>query len=384
MLKSLDGLSVPRLARNIVAQLLSFPLFYKVLVANSILMMMGAIIGTALAQQLEASSGNRNNWVGLLFAFIGVILTVALNTLILRAALQPLRALRETVASLDKGDFSARVPQSPLADADLAIVSDTLNQILNHLQRYQERVQDLSAGVLRAQEDERHRIARELHDQIGQSLTLLLVRLKLIEALPQSHALDSEISDLRKGVADTIDQVRRLALDLRPPALDQLGLVPALRTLAREFEEQMHIDVQCEFSNEAITTTPERATAIYRIVQEALTNIAKHAEAHSVRIIFTCKPRALTITIHDDGHGFEPASIGHTDSTRDGPGLGLFGMEERARLLGGNCTIRSRFERGTIVTATIPINPLETIHGNSNNTTDQYHSIGYHPYPVSR
>nr|MBA3827261.1 HAMP domain-containing protein [Ktedonobacterales bacterium] len=229
--------------RHFVVRLLRVSLFYKVLIANSLLVTLGAFAGTAITLRFERHYETAGAWLAVPFTIVGVALTITLNTLLLHTAMRPLRDLQGTVEALEGGDFAARVPASPLADQNLASISETLNEMLDHVQRYQERVEDLSASVIRAQEDERARIARELHDQIGQALTLLLVRLKIIEAQPNATTVRDELRDLRAAVADTIDQVRRLALALRPPALDQLGLIPALRTLARDFADQTRITV---------------------------------------------------------------------------------------------------------------------------------------------
>lgn len=356
---------VARGARAIVARLLRFPLFYKVLIANSLLVTLGAFAGTYCTLRFKVHFEGDGAALALLFTVIGVGLTISLNTLILRAALRPLRDLRGTVAALDHGDLDARVPASPLADADLASVGGTLNQMLDHVQRYQARVQDLSASVLGAQEDERTRIARELHDQIGQALTFLLVRLKIIEAMPQATAVQPELQDLRAAVSDAIDQVRRLAHDLRPPALEQLGLIPALRALAREFADHTRCQIQLDLPESDPAMAPPRAMALYRVVQESLTNIAKHAEAHAVAITLTTTNGTIALTVHDDGCGFDPPAARQTDRRTDGPGLGLFGMEERVRLLGGTMHIASQPGAGTTVRAAIPLNPLEQPHHGS-------------------
>jgi two-component system, NarL family, sensor histidine kinase UhpB len=353
----------PPSSRGLVGRLLRFPLFYKVLIANALLVILGAFVGTAITLRFGGRIEYGEARLALLFTAIGLVLTITLNTLILRAALQPLRSLRGTVGALSLGDFSVRVPQSPLADDDLAYVSSMLNQVLDHVQRYQERVMDLSAGMLRVQEDERQRIARELHDQIGQALTFLLVKLKIIEALPQAGAMQAELRDLRAAVSDTIDQVRRLALDLRPPALDQLGLIPALRELGRTFADQTRVAVALDLPDATLDLPLERATAIYRIVQESLTNVAKHAEARTVWIMLRHDAHTIRLSVSDDGHGFDLEAVRRHERHSDGPGLGLFGMEERVRLLGGACHIESHPGAGTTIAAAIPMNPLETPHG---------------------
>jgi two-component system, NarL family, sensor histidine kinase UhpB len=346
-----------------VVRLLRFPLFYKLLVANSLLVTLGAFAGTAITLRFVRHYETGGAWLAVAFTVVGVGLTITLNTVLLRAAMRPLRDLQGTVDALGGGDLAARVPASPLADQSLVSISATLNEMLDHVQRYQERVEDLSASVIRAQEDERARIARELHDQIGQSLTLLLVRLKIIEAQPNAAAVRDELSDLRAAVADTIDQVRRLALALRPPALDQLGLIPALRTLARDFADQTRIAVAADLPEGPLAMEVERATALYRVVQESLTNVAKHADARNVTITLRVFGSMLLLDVHDDGHGFDVAVARMQERRKEGPGLGLFGMEERVRLLGGTYGITSAPDSGTTIHVIIPRNPLEAPHG---------------------
>jgi two-component system, NarL family, sensor histidine kinase UhpB len=368
---------VPQSLRHFVRRLLSMPLFYKVLIANSTLIIIGALGGTALALRSGEMHGG---WIIVVFTVTGLALTIAFNTLIVHAALQPIRVLSCTVDAFERGDFTARVPYSPVADADLSNVSIALNSMIEHIQSYQRQVQDLSGSVLEAQEDERYRIARELHDQIGQSLTLLLVRLKILEAAPQSEPLRCELSELRGAVAATIDQVRRLALELRPPALDQLGLIVALRTLIREFAEQTRIVVTSAIPDVPLSLTNERATALYRIVQEALTNIARHAEARNAHVTLAIDNHAITVAISDDGRGFDLQTVRAQRKKQEGPGLGLFGMEERTRLLGGTMTIKTKSGNGTMIIAIIPIYPLEQQHVPTNQRTNSTS----HSYITSR
>lgn len=348
---------------GVVERLLRFPLFYKVLIANSLLVALGALVVTTVTSRTDERFGTSGAGLAIFFSIIGVALTISLNTIIVRAALQPLRALRATVDAMAQGNLAVRVPESPLADADLASVAGMLNQMIDHVERYQERVQDLSASVVRAHEGERQRIARELHDQIGQSLTLLLVRLKITEATPQAAPLQQELAELRAAVAATIDQVRRLALDLRPPALDQLGLIPALRELTREYADRTRIAVTFEAPGEPVQLALDNATALYRIVQEALTNIAKHANARNVHVALHDHDHTIQVAIIDDGQGFDVQAIAQSGQDRDGSGLGLFGMEERTRLLGGAFKVATRPGAGTTIIAIIPTNPLETPNG---------------------
>ncbi len=347
-------------------RLLSLPLFYKVLIGNSAIVLLGALAGTAIT--LRVASARHDVILDLplaaIFAICGLALTAGLNALILRAALSPLDRLQYVVRRVRGGDLSVRAHPSALADPDVARLADTLNAMLDEVQHYEEQVRALSGGLIRAQEEERQRIARELHDDTGQVLTLLLIRLKLLEAQPGVEEIRPQIEELRGLISGAIDQVRRLALNLRPPTIDQLGLLPALRSLVSTFSENTRIKAKLELPREQVRLSPERALAVYRIVQEALTNAAKHAGARSVDVVVTAANGQLTATVRDDGRGFAPETYAGRSSraANGGAGVGLFGMEERARLAGGSLRIQSAPGRGTSVTLQVPVDSLEPVY----------------------
>jgi len=347
-----------------VQRLLTLPLFYKVLIANSAIVVVGALAGTAITARV-ASARPRIGFdlpLAATFALVGLALTFALNALVLRAALRPLARLQEVARRVREGDFAVRAQPSPLADAEIAQLAEALNAILDEVQRHQEQMRALSGRVIRAQEEERQRIARELHDDTGQVLTLLLIRLKLLEGQPGAGALHEQIAELRGLVSGAIEQVRRLALNLRPPSLDQLGLVPALRSLAATFTANTHLPVRLELPREPVHLSPEQTIAVYRIAQEALTNSAKHAGASELGMAVLVRDSVLHLTVRDDGRGFDPAAIERTSRAAvpsakggPGPGVGLFGMEERARLVGGALRMQSAPGAGTSVTLDLPL-----------------------------
>jgi two-component system, NarL family, sensor histidine kinase UhpB len=291
------------------------------------------------------------------FAVVGLALTGLLNALLLRAALAPLARLQEVARRVRAGDLAVRARPSPLADVEVAQLATTLNAILDEVQRHQEQMRALSGRVIRAQEEERQRIARELHDDTGQVLTLLLIRLKLLEGQPGAEALQGQIGELRGLVSGAIDQVRQLALNLRPPSLDQLGLIPALRTLATTFTANTRLPVALELPRTAVRLSPEQTIAVYRVAQEALTNVAKHANATTIALAVTLSGEALRLSVRDDGMGFDPERIARPAGrgAESGPGVGLFGMEERARLVGGTLRITSARGGGTRVTLDLPM-----------------------------
>jgi two-component system sensor histidine kinase UhpB len=345
---------------QLAQRLFGISLFYKVLIANSALIVLGALAGTAITLHVATlrSAGEGGIYVPLTVTFLvaGLALSILLNALVLRAALDPLNRLQDVVRRVGEGDLSVRANPTPLADVEIARIAATLNVMLDNVQSYENQVRNLSGALIRAQEDERQRIARELHDDTGQVLTLLLIRLKLLESLPGAEAIQPQIEELRGLIASAIDQVRRLALNLRPPTIDQLGLIPALRSLVATFTESTGLHVSVELPREPITLARERTLAVYRVVQEALTNTAKHAGAQHISVVVRREGDWLMATIQDDGRGFTPESFaGRHRQPSGGAGVGLFGMEERARLAGGSLTLQSAPGRGASVTLRVPL-----------------------------
>jgi len=206
---------------------------------------------------------------------------------------------------------------------------------------------DALRRAVEAQELERRRLARELHDEIGQDLTSLLLSLRTIEEAKGPDELREATSSLRELVVTALQDVRRLAVELRPKALDDFGLVPALERLATTFAEQtgMVVELEERLGDRRLPTEVE--TAFYRIVQETLTNVVKHAQARHVSILLVWKEENATAVIEDDGLGFDPAA-----STE---GLGLLGIRERLDLLSGRLVIESAPGAGTTLVVEIPL-----------------------------
>jgi len=197
--------------------------------------------------------------------------------------------------------------------------------------------------VVSAQELERRRLARELHDETGQALTSILLGLKGLEGSESSEG----IARLRELVVETLQDVRRLAVELRPQALDDFGLVPALERLTQGFAEQTGIAVDLEAGSAAERLPSEVETAIYRIVQESLTNVVKHARARRVSVLLARSDGKIKAVIEDDGKGFDPSETG--------AGIGLVGMRERIALLDGTLTVESSEASGTTVAVEVPV-----------------------------
>jgi len=202
--------------------------------------------------------------------------------------------------------------------------------------------------VVEAQELERKRLARELHDETGQALTSILLGLKSLEQALDSDEGREGVASLRDLVVATLQDVRRLAVELRPSALDDFGLAPALERLVDTYGRQAAVPVHLEITLGDDRLPAEVETTLYRMVQEALTNVAKHADATSISILLTRTASSVRLVVEDDGAGFEPGGA------RDG-GLGLPGMRERVAHLDGRLRVESAHGKGTTLVAEVPI-----------------------------
>lgn len=209
-------------------------------------------------------------------------------------------------------------------------------------------LKDLSSRLVQAQESERRALSRELHDEVGQALSAVLVELRNLSSelgSPLSDQTGSHLAAMKNLVENSVRVVRNMALLLRPSMLDDLGLIPALRWQAREVSKRtaMDVNVATEFGPDELPDAYK--TCIYRVVQEALNNCARHSEAKTVRIRIRQEPGCLALSVQDDGQGFDAAQ------TR---GLGLLGIQERVASLGGKCKVHSAPGNGTIVAVELP------------------------------
>jgi len=222
-------------------------------------------------------------------------------------------------------------------------------QLFEQVRTGRERLQALSQRLVEVQETERRRIARELHDEIGQVLTGLKLTLDMSMRLPK-EATQARFGEVQSMVDDLISRVRELSLELRPAMLDDLGLLPALLWHFERYTSQTHVRVKFEHHGCEERFRPDVETAAYRIVQEALTNVARHAGVGEAKVRLWKNPEALVLQIEDQGDGFDPASVSETGTTS-----GLSGMRERAVLLGGQLSIESSPGGGTRLTAELPL-----------------------------
>jgi two-component system sensor histidine kinase UhpB len=334
--------------------LLGLPLFLKVLVANVIVVLIGVGLGTWFTLTFVAAPDGVHWPAVAVMLVVGFAGSVLINAAVLRLALQPLHALEKTVDHVATGDLSARAQPVLFRDPDVERLGETLNSMLDVLQEHRQLLQKMSEQVLAAQEDERKRIARELHDETAQALTTLLIRLKILEKARTSEDMHGQIDELRELTAQTLEAVRMLAVELRPATLDDLGLLAALEAYTDSYRSRLPIHVTFSavgFEDRDNRLPPQIELVLYRVVQEALTNVAKHANAEDVRVELSRRPNQVVASITDDGEGFD---VEETMRSRE-RGLGLFGMQERLALARGQLVIDSAPARGTRITARVPL-----------------------------
>ena len=211
--------------------------------------------------------------------------------------------------------------------------------------------QVLLKALVRAQEDERARLARELHDGAGQTLTSLLMHLSALANHADNGAARQQLHDLCQKTSSTIEQVRDIAYQLRPPALEEFGLEVAITSLVDEVANGAHLQADCQLSLDGQRLPFEIETTLYRIAQESLTNIVRHAAAHKIKVELLALPYAACLRIADDGRGFDPEAAGAAAGKKR---LGLLSLHERAEMVGGSLVVRSAPGAGTTVEVSLP------------------------------
>jgi len=247
------------------------------------------------------------------------------------------------------GESSLRAPLTGV-DSQADQLARTFNMVLDALD---EASRLRASQIINAQEQERQRIARELHDETSQVLTSLLISLAVLEESVQTADARERIADTRALAHSTLRAIRNLSIDLRPSALDDLGLLPALRWYVKEYQKKCSIVVDFHATGFKERLPAEMETALYRIVQECLTNTAKHANARKVSIMLKEDTDRVCARIVDDGYGFDYEALLKTPGQERG--LGLAGMHERAVLLDGTLDIQSVPGQGTTIQVGIPL-----------------------------
>jgi two-component system sensor histidine kinase UhpB len=311
------------------------PLLWRVFAINAVLLAVATLLLAVTPVTIHAP-------IALLEALdlvVGLVIMLAANFLLLRHTLSPLDRLSERMRTADLLQPGQRLPES--GGVEVSALVRGYNQMLDRLETER---RDSGQRALRAQEAERLRIARGLHDEVGQVLTGVLLQL---DSLAGEDNRD-EIEETKQAVRQALEEVRRIAQELRPEMLEHLGLVSALTELTRKFAEQSGIRLSRRFAEQMPPLADEAEIAIYRVAQESLTNVARHAHASHVEVSLEPGPDSVVLRIVDDGCGL-PGVV----TTLNGHG-GLRGMRERALLVDGALAIKRSDTGGVEVRLEVP------------------------------
>jgi signal transduction histidine kinase len=295
-----------------------------------------------------------------LVAIIGVSMIggLAVAYLLTNILVHPILEITRVTRLVDQGDLTQRAPV--WAEDEIGELGQSFNAMIQNLDSLLEEVKRkealrsrLLASLVSAQEQERERISRELHDETGQALTALLVQIKVLEKLRNLGEVADQARELREIVFKTLEEVRRLAHDLRPSTLDNLGLIPTLDWYIRTYEQKTGVEVNFQVKVHDETRFPRHLElVIYRVLQEALTNIARHAQAAQVWIALEQEPDWVRLSVRDNGCGF---NVERMDAEQD-QGLGLAGIRERVELVGGHYHLDSQVGQGTCLQVEVACN----------------------------
>lgn len=318
---------------------------------------------------------------GFVIISVGALIGLAVSSLLTWLIIRQLSILVDAMQRVQGGDLTVRLSvwaQDEIGEVQAAfntMVQGLLESERNLLQNQQElerlnteknrllaeltkKEAELRNALHRAvayQEDERKRISRELHDEIGQSLTSILIRLKNLQGMTDPDLISDRVNGILYITTQTIEEMRRLSMDLRPAALDNLGILPALRWCVQQSSQQnKDLEVLFVGPERMSRLPPEVEIVLYRIAQEGLNNAVRHSQAKHVEIKLEQNPHLIWLEVSDDGQGFDPASL-----TR---GLGLVGIRERVELFNGHCGIENQTGGGTRLWAEIPLTIDETTY----------------------
>ncbi len=312
-------------------------LLSQVLALNTVLVTVTAFVAAMLAPDQAAglASLQRDLLIG-----VAVVTAVLVNTLLLRHRLKPLEHLVETMERIDLMTPGQRAAANPNATRDIERLTAAFNRMLARVE--EERLEG-GRAVIRAQEEERARIAQDLHDEVNQALTAILLRLQAA-ALDVPPGLRSELKEIQTLATQAMEELLTLARTLRPTALDDHGLVPALASQVSNFGERTGIKSTFHRHGDTPELSDEEQLVLYRVAQESLSNVVQHSGASAVRVELSSVGRTV-LRVRDDGCGFKP-------SGRNGR-LGVSGMRERALLVGGRLNVFSAPGEGTTIELTM-------------------------------
>jgi signal transduction histidine kinase len=319
--------------------LLGVSLEFKLLGANLIILGLAALVLFAPAHLLPGPL--TDIYVVVAALIVGAIVNFAL----VRLALRPINQLVRVAELVSDGRLAERVPASIVADRELTRLSTTINEMLDSLAAGRERMRKLGAEVVYAEERERAQVARELHDSVGQTLAAASFQIAAVAHEIGDHNASARLAGVRELLRTALEEIRNVSRSLHPRVATDLGLPTALEALGDATQQRSLIDVQVTVDISGVTIPSALASTMYRVAQEALRNVERHADAGRATVSLRARPGYVELEIKDDGHGFEgPREKKHAES-------GLATMRERLSLAGGELHIDTAGDRGTRVIA---------------------------------
>lgn len=310
-------------------------LFWRVFAANAAILTVGALVLAFVPGPLH----KYNALIDLSGLLIGLLVMLVVNGVLLWRLFRPLERLAGQMDAADVLRGEQRVPVA--SSGEIGTLERAFNRMLERLESER---RDAGAYALKAQEEERQRLARGLHDEVGQSMTAVLLQLKRMtaNASPEQRA---QLAEAQQVVKTSLEDVRRLAQELRPELLDHLGLASALGNLASGFEQHTHVRVRRQLERDLPPLDPRVELVIYRVAQESLTNVARHAQATELLLSLERGTYGVVLRVIDNGRGLDP---GHTERG------GLRGIRERALIVGGAAAIKPGPGGGVEVRLEVP------------------------------
>ena len=318
------------------------------IVAANVVLFALTLLAASIAAGLDLGSSSER-WEFMILA-LAIVLTLCTNLWMLQRRFRPLEHLIDEIEAIDPSEPAPLELRRKNPVEEIERLSASFHGLLQRIEEERRRSGQLA---MRAQEEERRRLARDLHDEVNQALTAILLRLEaLAQETPPER--EPEVAELKRLVNQAMDGLLNLARQLRPSALDDHGLVPAVETQLKRFSSRTGIEVRLDTRGEPDELPEVVQTAIYRVAQEALTNVTRHAGATVVELDLGEHEGAAELRVRDDGDGFDPAVVAQAASEEATGGLGLVGMAERARLVGGELDVRSAPGGGTSITLRVP------------------------------
>ena len=314
------------------------------IVAANVVLVALTLFAASLAAGLDLTVRDQR-WQFLILA-MSIVLSLCVNLWMLQRRFRPLESLIKRIESIDPAEPATLGLGKEDPVAEINRLSGSFTRLLDRIEEERRRSGQLA---MRAQEDERRRLARDLHDEVNQALTAILLRLEALAQDTPPERVD-EVAELKRLVNQAMEELLTLARQLRPSALDDHGLVPAVEAQLKRFSARTGIEVLMSTEGDPNELPEVMQTAIFRVAQEALANVARHAGATVVEVELDEEDGRGELRVRDDGAGFDPGAIARAGTEGPGAGLGLGGMAERARLVGGELDVRSAPGGGTSVT----------------------------------